>query len=305
MDSRSVTPVKVAVLDTGCDMDAFCFTSSGSGQDERLEGRWLDFVGKEKNPVDEDLRKHGTAMTTLLMRLLPISTAEIYVARVARDSKGLLGAQDNIANAITHACQTWKVDVVSMSFGFPNDTTDTSKIQRAMSDAENSRDCKVLFFAAANNDGLHEPEMFPASSESVISVRGTDHSGGFITRYNPTTWPHKRGNLYGTLSENVPCDWDCGRSIQSGCSVATPIVAAIAANMICFVSNRSIELEVREVDLMRTRKGILSVFDVFTTNQQDRTGIQRYLAPHRLLNRDDMKSTIPYALSRSRVPSGG
>lgn len=45
--------------------------------------------------VDEDPGLHGTAMLTLLLRLLP--SAEIFVVRVAKNTEDLAIAQERIA----------------------------------------------------------------------------------------------------------------------------------------------------------------------------------------------------------------
>lgn len=90
-------------------MNAHCFNSSGIRQDERLNGQWLDCLEEEEEPVDEDADQHGTAMTTLLLRLLP--TAQIYVARVSRDADGLSNAKENIAKVTfpSHADISFKL----------------------------------------------------------------------------------------------------------------------------------------------------------------------------------------------------
>ncbi|KAE8441485.1 hypothetical protein EG329_004909 [Mollisiaceae sp. DMI_Dod_QoI] len=294
-------PVKVAVLDTGCNLSADCFNSSGIRQDERLAGHWFDCMNEEDEPVDDDPSQHGTAIVTLLLRLLP--TAEIYVARVSRNADGLSEAKENIANAILHAAQSCDVDIVSMSFGFSDEVP---LIQDAITNAENIKKHKILFFAAANNDGLNQKEMFPAFSESVISVRGTTHDGSFVQQYNPETWSHKDGmKLYGTISQNVPCDWTAGQLTKSGCSVATPIMAAIAALIIWYVSCESARFGgLKNVeDLIRTRRGILSVFGVMTEEQKQPSIYHRYLAPWQLFSDGDATdvkkvSMISYALSK-------
>ena len=90
--------VKVAVLDTGCDLEHAFFIGPGSRQDDRLEGHWFDCLGESDKPVDEDPERHGTAMVALLLRLLP--NAEIYVVRVARDAEGLSTAKGSIEDVI-------------------------------------------------------------------------------------------------------------------------------------------------------------------------------------------------------------
>ena len=83
------------MLDTGCDIYHEYFDGPGVGQNERLEGHWLDCVDGSDELLDEDPGKHGTAMLTLLLRLLP--NAEIFVARVARNKDDLATAQHRIA----------------------------------------------------------------------------------------------------------------------------------------------------------------------------------------------------------------
>lgn len=192
------------------------------------------------------------------------------------------------------------MDIVSLSFGF---TESAPCIEEAISYAEILKGGRILFFAAANNQGRNQKEMFPAWSESVISIRGTNHDGAFIPRYNPDTWPHNRGTeLYGTISEDVSCDWTCGQLVKSGCSVATPIAAAIAAAIIqftrckatCFIHLGNLQ------ELIRTRRGMLSVFNVMTEDQEQ---ARRYLAPWQLFEGDDVNSMntvhkIGHALSR-------
>lgn len=188
---------------------------------------------------------------------------------------------------------------MSLSFGF---VQSASCIEEAIADAEKVKGGEILFFAAANNQGRNEKEMFPARCESVISVRGTSHDGSFIPRYNPDTWSENQGAmLYGTISENVPCEWTCGQLVRSGCSVATPIVAAIAAMIIWFVSCQKETLLDNEdfQRLIRTRKGMLSVFSVMTEDQGPST--RRYLAPWQLFEVDDLMRkvySIGHALTR-------
>jgi hypothetical protein len=211
-----------------------------------------------------------------------------------------------LQKAIIHAAETWDVDIISLSLGFSDEVR---SIQEAITTAEKIKKHKILFFAAANNDGLNEKEMFPAFSESVISVRGTRHDGSFIQQFNPETWSHKAGtNLYGTISQDIPCDWTAGRLTKSGCSVATPIVAAIAAMIIWFVgSKKESFLGLENVqEIIRTRRGILAVFSVMTEEQRQSSIYHRYLAPWQLFSESDMKdarTTISYAL-RKLPPEG-
>ena len=185
----------------------------------------------------------------------------------------------------------WGADIISMSFGYAEDVT---IIGEALRDAEILRGNKILFFAAANNDGLNQPEKFPAFSESVISVRGTAQNGKFIRDYNPKNWPHKPGIQYGTLAKDVPCGFF---PVKSGCSVATPILAAIAAVIIAFV-DRDAEFDEWNRDTVRTRRGMRSVLQ-FMANDQNSKSERLYIAPWFLFEYSARPRTlISYALDR-------
>lgn len=96
MAKAETRAVRVAVLDTGCDLEHKFFSGPGIRQDKRLEGHWFDCLGESPEPVDEDPDRHGTSMVALLLRLLP--NAEVYVVRVARNAEGLFTAKQSIAH---------------------------------------------------------------------------------------------------------------------------------------------------------------------------------------------------------------
>jgi hypothetical protein len=146
-----------------------------------------------------------------------------------------------------------------MSFGF---LTRLDSIEDAMADVIRERRKEkrdILFFAAANNNGWNSKELFPASNETVISVRGTDHTGAFVQKYNPEPWSLKRGTpLFGTLGEKVPYDSGNPAVDLSGCSLATPILAGIMAMIIQYV-NHVTNGDTRLGAGLRTRGGLLQV----------------------------------------------
>jgi len=179
--------------------------------------------------------------------------------------------------AICHTVRKeWDIDIVSMSFGFPHEVT---PIREAIVDAQRLKHDKILFFAAANNDGPNSQEMFPAFFESVISVRGTKFDGSFDSQYDPQPWSHKGEIMYGTLGKDVACGWTAGSLVKSGCSVATPIMAAIAATIIWFVACPANGFSEKARGEIQTRRGILSVFDVMSEKQKS---TKRSLEPWQL-----------------------
>jgi hypothetical protein len=305
--------IKIAILDTGCNTDDDFFNGPGIDHIDRFDddpSLWYDCLGESDIPVDEDDDNHGTALTALLLRLAP--GASIYVIRIARNSHELSDSADHIKDvsfasnspttislmiptkAITYAT-TQGIDILSMSFGFRT-------IQDAVETALTNAGSKMMFFAAANNDGLNSREMFPAHHRSVISVRGTTYNGFFEQQYNPITW-EEGGLHYGTLAVDVPCGWPIvTRLKKSGCSIATPIMVAIAAAIIAFVDRDDVPQKHTDAwrrprDAIRTQEGMLSIFRKMT---EDQAGDRRYLAPWQLYENGDPRTMIYYALSRLR-----
>ncbi|KAK8144345.1 hypothetical protein G3M48_005932 [Beauveria asiatica] len=195
--------------------------------------------------------EHGTHLTTLLLRVAP--SAEIYVARVADNSRGLASAEGNISQAsinfaIRIAAVQWDVDFISMSFGLAKHV---AEIRDAIRDATHHKRGRITFFAAAANDGLNRREMFPANfGDPVISVRGTNRSGAFEPDFNPAT--SASGPAFGTLGKDVYLDWidEEGRRCISECSVATPIGVGIACMVLEYTAYRAAEFQPGDLALL-------------------------------------------------------
>jgi hypothetical protein len=87
--------VKIAILDTGCDLDHIFFSGPGADQRDDLLDRWMDCFCASDEPIDDDKDRHGTALAALMLRLLP--GAELFIVRVAKDADGLSKAEATIA----------------------------------------------------------------------------------------------------------------------------------------------------------------------------------------------------------------
>ncbi|KAH6888447.1 hypothetical protein B0T10DRAFT_488196 [Thelonectria olida] len=240
--------IRVAVLDTGFDPSTDFFTRQ---RKRRLKG-WKDYVEGQPSAKQDDLSLakdedgHGTHVLSVLMKVAP--AAEIFVARVARDESDLGNATGNVADAIAWAVQC-RADIVTMSFGFDEEIyikgerVISNAILNALSDTKE----RILFFAAAANDGGNREEMFPASNRNVLSIRGTDELG-WAQPFNPPP-DYNAMTCFMTLGLNVP-----GASLKkskaqgadvckSGTSVATPIAAGIAAMLLGYARMHEKELQ--------------------------------------------------------------
>ena len=87
---KATTPIRVAILDTGCqrDMDFF----QNPSRSERLKG-WKDFTSAGSES-ETDIFGHGTFMARLLMHVAPI--VDVYLIRIAENTKDLENNQENI-----------------------------------------------------------------------------------------------------------------------------------------------------------------------------------------------------------------
>lgn len=212
--------VRIAILDTGINMSH----PEINARKDRVKGFLCQIKGLESK-ANEDTSGHGTSTALLLMQTAP--EADIYIARVFRETKDVV--PDQVAPAIEHAVNEWEVDIISMSFGFPSRL---AKMDDALKLAANKN---VLLFAAASNDGANEDitRAWPARDDSkVFCIHATDFKG-WPWRGNP---PNEVATFnFATLGENVLTAGKQDKMVgKTGTSMATPIAAATAALLIDF-----------------------------------------------------------------------
>ncbi|KAI1427237.1 pfs domain-containing protein [Xylaria sp. FL1777] len=225
-----LTPVKIAILDTGIDLTH----PDIDARLENIKGRynWLD-----TNHINlvYDRNGHGTFTAGLLLDYAP--DAELYIAKIAENKPS---SPRILAAAINHAVLTWNVDIISMSFGFPDcNIEDYFLLKRALLNAYANR---VLLFAAASNNGGRLGLSYPAREKVVIAVHATDPNGN-RSGFSPTATDDRI--TLATIGEGVESAWPaylCEEStnptfvkIKSGTSYATPIAAGIAAFLLLYV----------------------------------------------------------------------
>ncbi|RFU73338.1 hypothetical protein TARUN_8912 [Trichoderma arundinaceum] len=273
----SSTPVRIAVLDTGCDTNALFFFDPANSR--RLK-EWKDWTNE---PGEwEDSHGHGTHLTSLLMKIAP--EAHVYVARVTKSPDELFNSSENVAKAISWASKEWKADIISMSFGFADEQL---CISRAIRGVMHDRDDSVLLFAAASNYGANEKEMFPARHDSVISIRGTNANGDFEDFNPPRSQNEER--VIGTLGLDVPSAWLSDydeEKYQSGTSVATAVAAGIAGLLLGYISSKSEKSSFSELNKkLRTRQGMRSVFMELASRTQKEHYL--YLTPWKLMGKSE------------------
>lgn len=184
-----------------------------------------------------------------------------------------------------------------MAFGFEGPG---ESVESAIYEAERLKQDKVLFFAAANNNKNTVHELLPSRYNSVISVHGALHDGTFIPACNPQR--HGKGllrNIYGTLGQ---VRFGPGQPTLWGCSVATTIMAAIAACTLQFMAQRKESLGHLHT-IMGTRDWILSLFDIMTRGQDERRERLRFVEPCQLFKDGDEGLENAFALVHQSLQS--
>ncbi|KAK4169925.1 hypothetical protein QBC43DRAFT_306849 [Cladorrhinum sp. PSN259] len=283
--NRALGRIRVAVLDTGYDPSSIFFKAPDRRR--RIQA-WKDYVSSDSLRLDVD--GHGTHVLSLMMKVAP--AADIYVARVARGTPDLASSTLNIAEAILWAAKDCQADIISMSFGFDEEifVNGEPAISNAISEALKVRNQRIIFFAAAANEGGNQPEMFPAKHPYVISMRGTDDKG-WLQRFNPPP-DYDGASCFMTLGQDVPgaaLDRNGGGEVcKSGTSVSTPIAAGIAAMLLGYARLYEDELkqnfrpgEAWKSSQLWTMTGMRKLFGMLSTEMLDRWS---YLSAERFLH---------------------
>ncbi|KAL8371262.1 hypothetical protein RB595_001210 [Gaeumannomyces hyphopodioides] len=191
------TPVRVAILDTGLNMDLPIFNER-PGLRRAIKGH-VDYVDPGASTMT-DTFGHGTLMTRIVMECAP--NAEIFVAQVARNSNELKASQENIRKAILWAGQPSRADIIMMSFGISR--TDEGGVGEAIEAIEKERKENIIFLASAGNSDTDD-ESFPACHSSVVAVYATDKHGTPLSSNAMPSHPQSSWVLgtYGDLPDSL------------------------------------------------------------------------------------------------------
>lgn len=188
-----------------------------------------------------------------------------------------------LSQAIKKARDEWKIDIISMSFGFKEGG---KALENVINDTRNT-----LMFAASTNFGATEkkPIRYPARHlNRVICINAADGLG-HPASFNPPEDPIHSKRNFSTLGEAVPLKGETDPETQlikprygNGTSMATPIAAGVAALVLEFSKQKGSHEKVRNAADLKTQTGMLSVFHRMS-GKGKKAGFQ-FIAPWKVLS---------------------
>lgn len=220
--------VKVAVLDTGVDLDHPDLAQN------LLPGH--NFIEPSKQPWDDN--QHGTHVAGIIAA----ANNQIGMVGVAPEAKiipvKVLNRSGNgnlvdVAKGIRWAVDEGKADLICMSLGSPNPVQEVRKaIQYALSK-------NVVCFVAAGNAGVTKEVYYPANYPETIAIGSIDESlarSGFSNTGTSLDFMAPGGRIFST----VPDNW---YAVLSGTSMAAPFATGVAALVLSYVRNNKVNLK--------------------------------------------------------------
>lgn len=205
--------VKVAVLDTGCDLDHPDLVNN------LLPGK--NFVNPRKDPNDENC--HGTHVTGITcaenndIGMVGVAPKCKVVPVKVLDHKGA-GDLLNVANGIRWAADQG-VDFIAMSLGSP------TPVQQVRKSIQYANSKGVVVFCAAGNAGKTRQIFYPANYPETIGVGAIDENfdrANFSCTGDDLDFLAPGVKIFSTIPDN----W---YAVLSGTSMANPFVVGVAA----------------------------------------------------------------------------
>lgn len=183
--------------------------------------------------------------------------------------------------AIKYAIDNWEVDIITLSFGFP-------ELQPIIDNAlTHAAEKNTILLAAASNFGNRHSIAWPARSEKVICIHSLNGDGDHSS-YSPDSRPQDFGILGQAVSSYSPPHRNAGISVlRSGTSCAASIAAGVAA----------LVLEYAQQKLERyTRPGPGSNVDKHVIQRLRSNAGMRMIFELMAKNRDGQNCIIPWSL---------
>lgn len=206
--------VKVAVLDTGVDLDHPDLTRN------LLPG--MNFVNPGKPPHDDN--QHGTHVAGIIaaennaIGMVGVAPESKIIPVKVLDKRGA-GNLVNVAKGIRWAADEANADLICMSLGSPN------PVQEVRKAIQHARSKGVVCFVAAGNSGRTKNLFYPAEYPETVAIGSIDETlsrSGFSNTGENLDFMAPGGKILST----VPDNW---YAILSGTSMAAPFATGVAA----------------------------------------------------------------------------
>lgn len=210
--------VKIAVIDTGCDLD------HSDIKNNIIQG--INFVNPGKDPDDDcghgshcagsiAAENNGTGMVGVA------PNAKIMPVKVL-DSKGQ-GNLNSIINGIIWSADNG-ADILSMSLGCP---VPAAPLENAIKYAA-SKGC--IIFCAAGNDGPKTDIMYPAKYDHTIAIGAIDRN----LERTSFTCSGETLDFLAPGHDILSCIPGGGYALMSGTSMSTPFAVGCAALLLSY-----------------------------------------------------------------------
>ena len=228
--------VKIAVLDTGCDLDHPDLKSN------LLPGK--NFVKPGKSPDDD--HGHGTHCCGIIcaenndLGMVGVAPKSKVIPIKVLDKNGN-GNLLNVARGVRFAVDAG-ADIITMSLGAPRPVQQVRKaIQYAASKG-------VPVFVAAGNSGFTKEVFYPAAYPETIAIGSIDED------FDRSNFSNTGKNLDflapgGEIFSTVPDDW---YAVIRGTSQACPWASGIAALVLSYVRKNNIDVSLETVEDYRS-----------------------------------------------------
>jgi hypothetical protein len=215
--------IKVAVLDTGVD-----------NTHPDIRGNICNhksFIGYD---ATKDRSGHGTHIAGIILDLT--TNVDLYVGQVIDPLKP--EDRSPIIEALEHAREEWKVDMISLSFGF-RVSSNPDLVQQEIDKCHRKG---IIVFASASNDAGNKPRTYPGNYDGVLCIHSATGSGN-SSSFNPS--PISSRNNFSFVGDCVKSCWPMARTgfdngkpreeYLSGTSIATPVAVSVAVFMINYI----------------------------------------------------------------------
>lgn len=224
--------VKIAVLDSGCDLD------HPDLQANLLPGK--NFVNSRKPPEDDN--GHGTHVTGIIcaqnndIGVVGVAPKSQVIPIKVLDHKGA-GNLLNVAEGIRWAVSQG-VDFITMSLGAP------SPVQQVRKAIQFAASRGVITFCAAGNAGKTRQIFYPANYPETIGIGAIDENfdrADFSCTGDDLDFLAPGVKIFST----VPDNW---YAVLSGTSMSNPFVVGVAALVLSYKRKRNLSFKLKTAE---------------------------------------------------------